>query len=80
VEELSEYKKKKKVEKKYFRLFDDVKKLMNESVKMVVQQNYHMIKANTHEEDGMEELEIELGVLKQVQESQGEIIRGKHNE
>jgi hypothetical protein len=28
----------------------------------------------------MEELEIELGVLKQVQESQGEIIRGKHNE
>jgi uncharacterized protein YlxW (UPF0749 family) len=62
VKELSE--EKKKTEKKYFSLLADVKKFTNESEKMVVQQNYHRIKADAREEDEIEELKNELCVLK----------------
>jgi hypothetical protein len=66
MEEISE--KNKKIEKKHLALLGDVRKFTNYTEKRVMHENFHKLKAGVREEEEMEKLKNELGVLKEKME------------
>jgi Mg2+ and Co2+ transporter CorA len=69
------YAEKKSIQEKYFSLLDDVKKLLEETKRAVMQRNCHRMQAEGDEGKAVELLQKEVSELKRIHQTQADVLK-----